>query len=205
MRVELAAGDALYLPRSWRAEPTRPVGAMRAVAIEVRQPNGRDLLRWMLRQFETNAFLDQDLPRLAPPGVQADYLTGLRRTLAGACRTPGLLSMYSLAASRHAPLREPLAPSAPHPGSEGGGVIDFLPARRLAPWRPDPETIAFKFAGVETRCPIEAAELLAFLDQQAPVAMDRFCESFETEFERADLVAFVDDLTRRGLAAMIEP
>jgi hypothetical protein len=204
MRIELAGGDVLYLPRSWRAEPMRPLGAIRSMAIEVRQPNGRDLLNWMLRQFEANPFLDQDLPRFAPPRVQAEYLTGLRRTLAQACRTPGLLPMYSQGAARHAPPREPLAPTSSL-GSERGGVIDFLPARRLAPWRPDPETIAFKFAGVERRFPIEAAELLAFLDQEAPVAMDSFCDTFDSEFERADLVAFVDELTRHGLAAMIEP
>lgn len=202
--IDLSSGDVIYIPRGWWLSCAGSSGSSQRPAIGIRNPNGRDLLAWLFDRLKQHDFFDRDLPRFAAPAVQADYLTALRRTIAGACRVPGLFQLYTRSDSSFAPSRASIRPERdmdPSPES----VVDFLARRRLYLWRPNRETFAFKFAGNDLHFPIDAAELIGFLEARSPVRLADFHDAFADEFDREDLTDFVADLARQGLVAIMRP
>ncbi len=194
---ELSAGDWLYVPRdTWLAGEV-PGGA--ALSVTVANPTGHDLMAWLMRQITQHEFFARDLPRFAAPGEQADYLTEFRRTIVRMCRTPGLFLLYSSYASGVAPPRPPLRPPAP-----SGTTIDYLARHALRLWRTDAENIAVHFDGRTLALPVETAELLAFLEDRAPVSFETFVSTFAQDFDREELEELMGVLTREGLTAMID-
>ena len=193
---EMAAGDWLYVPRNWWL--AGQAADVRAMCVAVINPTGHDLMAWLMGKLRTNEFLARDLPRYASLTEQADYLTDIRRTIVRMCRTPGLLLLYSGFASGAAPPR----PACVLPMTSGR-TIDFLARHDLRLWRNNAETITFRFAGKDLMFPVEAAGMLVFLEEHAPVSAEAFFAAFAGQFDRDELEHFLEVLEREGLAQMI--
>jgi hypothetical protein len=198
----LGAGGALYVPRGrWRSalpQATRSVSWL----FHIHNPTGADLLVWLADKVKEFEAFQTDLPRFASPAVQADYLTTLRKTFGAAFRTPGLFETFTRRLNRLAPL---------HPDSGGGRedgaslMIENAAPRPLRIYRRDRQTIYVSLAGRDIFFPADAAQLLQYINDQAPISAADFYRQFDREFDREDLWCFLEALSRDGIIAAIEP
>jgi len=197
----LVAGDALYLPRgSWQA----PESESSQLAFAIHNPTGRDLLQWLFDHLKRHEYFQTDVPRFAAHGVQADYLTEMRRVVVRACRAPGMIELFNRYRNEAAAPR-PCSASPFSGDTPASHLIVMTAPRRLRLRRAAPDTVSIKSNGRVLRFPIEAAQLLHFLDDRAPVALSEFYAAFEPEFDREELNDFLAVLSGGGIAAVVPP
>jgi hypothetical protein len=72
-------------------------------------------------------------------------------------------------------------------------------------FRRDCETIQLLVAGREIHFPEDAAPLLQYLLDRAPVAVTDFCIEFEGGFDRDELSSFLHALSSEGVIALLDP
>jgi hypothetical protein len=197
-----AAGDALYLPRDWWCASESPAG--RAWRVIIENPTGADLVEWLAGWLKNNQAIRLDLPRFAGPGEQADYVNSIRRPFMRALRAPGLLERYTR--YLHYTAQRETAPGVGWSQSLStdhwivlGGV------RRLQVHLLDPQTIFIVWRGEQVMFPGEASQMLQFLDEEAPVTIQRFHETFEREFDREELADSLSVLSAKGIIVLREP
>jgi hypothetical protein len=198
----LEPGGALYLPRSyWRSTSPRSSQAV-SWFFHIHNPTGAELLQWLTDKMKEHEAFQADIPRFASPAVQAAYLTKLRKTFGWSFRTPSLLEAYTRRLNRLAP---------PHPGN-GRAWNDSLFAdhailltapRHPRLFRADPETVYLMVDGKELFFPADAAPLLQYVLDKAPVEIASFYGQFDGEFDREELVSFLEALSRDGVIAML--
>lgn len=197
----LRPGDALYVPRGWWlcAGP----GGMR-VSFEIENPTGADLLDWVVEHVKQDQAFQADIPRFTDPATKADYVTGLRKVLGRVLRSPHLLEGYRRAANRDAQPGHasgiPWSANAPE-----DHLIAILTPRRIRIKRADNQTILLVAMGKRLRFPAEAAPLLHFLSDRAPVPIADFYATFTGEFDRDELCDFLSALSRDGIIGLREP
>jgi hypothetical protein len=200
----LRNGDALYLPRGWSFEAA--AGAERSVQLNfaIRNPTGADLMNWISGKINQHEAFRKDLPRFADPATRADYVTALRRVLARIFREPGLLERYRRETNLQAParsasdLRWPADPSDTH-------LIAILTPRPLRIKRADADTILLVSMGKRLAFPQDAAPLLHYLCDRAPVSLSEFYRSFAGEFDREELSELLAALGNGGIIGLREP
>jgi hypothetical protein len=198
----LEDGDAIYLPRGCRQmSAATPTPGLR-LAFTIGNPTGVDLLSWLFDRLKRHEYFAADLPRFAPPAAQADYLTGMRRVLMRACRTPGLLDLHSTYLSGAAEAR-PACGIPWSPGLPAHYLLAMAAPRPLRLRRGGDDFFACRFSGKEYRFPLEAAQFFHFLQDEAPVAISAFFETFEPEFDREDLDGFLSLLSREGIVTVV--
>ena len=99
--------------------------------------------------------------------------------------------------------RHPL-PANPSGGGSIGPFIEFATPRLPRFYRRDRDTIYLSIAGRELLFPIEAAQLLQYLLDKAPVTVADFYAQFEGEFDSDELSSFLDALVRDGVIAEVQ-
>jgi hypothetical protein len=198
------AGDALYLPRGWWHANTPRGPDTLQITVRIDNPTGIDLLAWATEILKEQECLRMDIPRFAGPAVQSAWLTAVRRAVAGAFRTPGLLQSYAWHLRETAPPRPwPGVPWSPTLSVEH--VIAMAAPRDLQLRRADKDTIFFVVNGRQFAFPGDAAPLLHYLRDNAPVAISEFYKNLEGEFDREELSDFLSILARDGIIALREP
>jgi hypothetical protein len=191
-------GDALYIPRGWSLDAA-PVGHQ--INIDIENPNGADLLAWLFKHLKREDAFQPDIPRFADPATKADYVTSLRRKVVQFLRAPGLLEKYRRETNLNAQPRHaagiPWSVSA-----EAGHSIAFLTPRKIRIKRGDHETILLVAMGKRLGFPQEAAPLLHYLSDHAPVPVEEFYKTFEGDFDRAELSDLLAALSKDGIIGL---
>jgi hypothetical protein len=191
----LNSGDALYVPRGWwlNAEPH----GQHAI-LEIQNPTGADLLEWLFESARKDKVFKANIPRFADAAAKADYLTGLRQRMGRFFRAPALLEAFR---------RENNFVAPPHPGTAipwSAGTPDdhtivFSSARKFRVKRGVDDTILLVAMGKRLTFPPDAAPLLHYLSDRAPVAVGEFFKTFEAEFDRDELSDFLSVLSTEGI------
>jgi hypothetical protein len=194
----------LYLPRAcWRSTSSQDPGAL-SWFFHVHNPTGAGLLQWLADKVKDLEVFQADVPRFASPAAQAAYLTTLRKAFGWSFRMPSLLEAYARRLNRLAPAH----PLQGKPWSESlsaGHWIALAPPRYPRIFRRDRETVCLAVGVRELLFPADAAQLLQYLFDKAPVAMDEFYRQFEGEFDREELASFLAALSRDGVISMLAP
>jgi hypothetical protein len=122
-------------------------------------------------------------------------MAGLRQTVGGAFRAPGLLLRYTRRLNRTAPAHDGA-------GSGNGSTIVFRAARYPRLLRADAETVGFRMHGQTYLFPLDAAQLLQYLLDHAPAPLAAFYQEFEGQFDREELADFLSALCRDEIVAI---
>jgi hypothetical protein len=195
----LAAGGAAYLPRGWWRSARSQTTQSAAWTFFIQNPTGAELLLWLAGKVKDLDTFQTDLPRFASPSVKAAYITGLRKAFGAAFRTPALLETYMRRLNRLAP--RPQLPANPVEGDSISPFIEFATPRLPRFYRRDRDTIYLSIAGRELLFPIDAAQLLQYLLDKAPVTVADFYAQFQGEFDGDELSSFLEALVREGVIA----
>lgn len=192
----LQTGDALYVPGALTVEwdPAAAGSGLRAY-LEIRQPTGADLLRWVIDEIAAIAPFRAELPRLAGPDVQYAHLRALRQSLIAGLRAPDLLRHFA----GHLDLQAS-GVRAPAPPPEPGWIAPAT-RQRLKVQRAGEDTVMVAHAGECHLFPREAAPLLHYLIDRAPVPVSEFDQAFAGLVSAGELAAFLDTVAARGLFA----
>jgi hypothetical protein len=194
----LRPGDALYIPRGWWLD-VAPGGLQ--ISFDIENPTGADLLAWLVERVGHLPVFRSDIPRFGDPATKADYVTGLRQTLAHFLRAPGLLEKFrretNLSACPQNSAGTPGSASAP-----GDDWITILAPRKLRIKRGDPETILLVAMGKRLGLPQDAAPLIHYLSDRAPVPLEEFYKTFEADFDRAELSDLLAVLSQDGIIGL---
>lgn len=197
----LDAGGAAYVPRGWWRSARPQTAESAAWTFFIRNPTGADLLLWLAGKVKDLEAFQTDLPRFASPAVKAAYIARLRKTFGAAFRTPSLLETYTRRLNRLAARHQ--LPGSTVEGDSISPFIDFATPRRPRFYRRDSDTIYISVAGREFLFPIEAAQLLQYLVDKAPVTVADFYAQFEGEFDNDELASFLEALVRDGVIAEV--
>jgi hypothetical protein len=202
--VRLEGGGVLYVPRGWwcAATPQHPDGL--SLALSIRNPTGADLLVWLIERIKDHEIFQADVPRFASPAVRAEYLATLRKAVARGFRLPSLLERYA----HHLNVKAPAGATLGLPWSET--LPENCLAAIAAPRYPkiqrvDPETISIRVSGKDYSFPLDAAQLLQYLLDKAPLPLADFYRDFAAEFDREELTEFLSVLSNNGIITFFEP
>ncbi|HKG13059.1 MAG TPA: cupin domain-containing protein [Pyrinomonadaceae bacterium] len=202
----LEDGDLLYIPRGWwhvaepLAEPTLHL------TVGVHNRTGLDLLRWFSERMRASEAFRRDLPRMSSPGERAAHFKRLREELFEAFDDALLERFYEETDSRAdsrarvelpfdaTPRQEPASTAArvrllaPRPLKleAAGGVVEFDSMKRR--WR---------FAE-------DALLVLRPLEERRECTVAELCDAARAKLEERTVRAFVRELARQGLVALIE-
>jgi hypothetical protein len=202
----LEDGDLLYIPRGWwhvaepLAEPTLHL------TVGVHNRTGLDLLRWLSERMRASEAFRRDLPRMSSAGERAAHLKRLREELFEAFDDALLESFYADTDARAdsrarvelpfdaTPRQEPASARArvrllaPRPLKleASGGVVEFDSMKRR--WR---------FAE-------DALLVLRPLEERRECAVAELCEAASAKLDERTVRAFLRELARQGLVALIE-
>jgi hypothetical protein len=197
----LDAGGAAYLPRAWWRSARPQTAQSAAWTFFIQNPTGAELLLWLAGKAKDLDAFQTDLPRFASPAVKAAYISGLRKTFGAAFRTPALLETYMRRLHRLATRHQ--LPGNPVVGDPMSPFIEFATPRRPCFYRRDRDTIYLSIAGRELLFPIDAAQLLQYLLDKAPVTVADFYAQFEGVFDSGELSSFLEALVRDGVIAEV--
>jgi hypothetical protein len=194
----LSQGDAVYIPRGWWIEAS-PGGTQ--VSFEIENPTGADLLAWIVKHVKRHEAFRPDIPRFADPATKADYMTSLRKTLVHFLRAPGMLEAYRRETNLIAlPKNESAIPW--NLDATEDHLISVLSPRKIRIKRADDETILLVAMGKRLAFPQEAAPLLYFLSDRAPVPVEEFYKAFEADFDRVELSDLLSALSKDGIIGL---
>jgi hypothetical protein len=197
----LRQGDALYIPRGWWFGAA-PGGVQ--VCFDIENPTGADLLDWLVQKVKQHEVFQSDIPRFTDPATKADYAEGLRTVLAQALSGPALFERFRRQANLKAqPQHTSEIPwSAIAPDDH---IITVLTPRKIRIKRADSETILLVAIGKRLAFPEDAAPVLHYLADQAPVAVAELYKTFECEFDREELADLLAVLGKEGIIGVRVP
>jgi hypothetical protein len=200
----LQEGDALYIPRGWWHANTPRDRETLQLTFGIENPTGIGLLTWLAEFLKEQECFRTEIPRFADPATRSAYATTIRRTIMRACRAPGLLESYARHLNETAPPR-PVAGVPWSPTLSGEYLIAWATPRQVKVRRADPKTIYFTVNHKRFAFPEDAAPLIHYLNDNAPVSISKFYADLDGEFDRDELSDFVSVLTRDGILALQEP
>ena len=194
----LEEGGALYVPRGcwYSAAPRRTPS--RNLTLHIENPTGADLLVWLSDKLKLHEAFAADIPRFAGPAAKSAYLVAMRHAITHAFRLPHLIERYSQRLNEKAAIRS-VSGSRWSERESREGCIAFSTPRRPTIRRRDNETIFILAGGVDFLFPTEAAPLLQFLIDKAPVPVAEFYAQFEGEFDRDEISEFLSVLSGAGI------
>jgi hypothetical protein len=203
----LEDGDFLYIPRGWWhvAEPLDEPTLHLTVGIHKR--TGLDLLGWLAGQLRASEQFRRDLPRFAAPAERAAHVERLGAELREAW-TENLLERYF---SEQDALAEPRAQlSLPW-----SATAELLPADRKARLRflaPRPLDMKVADGVVEFCChkkrwrfAADALLVLRLLADARVASISELCEAARARLDEQTVRAFLGELLRHGLVAVVVP
>jgi ribosomal protein L16 Arg81 hydroxylase len=206
---ELSAGDVLYLPRGWWhiaipcGEPTLHL------TVGLHPQTGLDIAMWSLEALKRHEIMRRDVPVIAEPAAQKEYLEELQKALQEVCQDPDLLEKFA----RHRLVRAQTRPEL------------MLPFAAMNQILPDDETYLIRsviprdgaiietsegmievlFAGKEYKFLEASKVLLDHLDSCATTTIRMFYELFEDRFGEEQLTSFLTELATHGIISFEEP
>jgi hypothetical protein len=196
----LREGDVLYVPRDWRLEAA--AGGLLA-CLDIENPTGADFLSWVLDLAKRHKIIRADIPRFACPAEKSDYVKEVRHTLVRLLRSPSLLEAFRRETNFSAVPEPACCVPWSDPAPENSRVVLLAP-RKLRVKRADEETIVLLGMGKRLRFPLDAAPLLHYLSDRAPVRIGDFYGAFEAEFDRLDLAGLLSTLGKEGIIGLEE-
>jgi hypothetical protein len=208
-RGPLNAGHFLYIPRGcWVAMlPFAPPvdRATVQVRLEIENPTGADLLEWITGHVKQHPAFQTDIPRFGDPAARWEYMRELRRALARMIRDPRLLEWYRRETNLQVRATSKLSLMQWTDGAPGSHHITLLALRKPRIKRANLETLLLVTMGKRLAFPVDAAPLLHYLCDRAPVTVDEFFLSFGNEFEREELSDFLGVLSKEGVVGLRVP
>jgi ribosomal protein L16 Arg81 hydroxylase len=192
--AHVEAGAFLYIPRGWWRAALPPLASERAFVFTVDNPTGAGLLRWIAAKLEEAPAFQSDIPRFAGPAAQSAYLVEMRHTVMRALRMPDLLQRYC----RRLNDRSTGQVQANRSAISHESCISLSAPRIPQIRRRDAETVYVTMRGSDIELPAEAAQLLQFILDRAPLMAGEFFQSFEGEFTHDELVDFLSTLANDG-------
>jgi hypothetical protein len=194
----LNSGDALYVPRGWWLS-AQPHG--QHAILDIQNPTGADLLEWLFESAKKDKVFKADIPRFADAAAKADYVTALRQRMGRFFRAPALLEAFRRENNFAAPPQTGagIPWSADTPDNH---KIVLLSARKFRIKRGVDDTILLVAMGKRLTFPPDAAPLLHYLSDRAPVGVRDFFQTFEAEFDRDELSDFLSVLSAEGMIAV---
>jgi hypothetical protein len=198
-QAELHQGSTLYIPRGWwySAEPLCTPSLN--VTLHIENPTGADLLLWLAEKMQGSEAFSGDIPRFAGPAAKSDYLIAMRQAIVKAFRMPDLLERYSQRLNSRAPVAAASEMSSWSEAEFCGRSVAIAAPRRPQIRPRDKETIFIRIGGLDFSFPVDAAPLLTFLLDKAPVAATEFYSAFEGEFDRDEISEFLTVLYKAGI------
>ena len=195
-------GGALYIPRGcWcSAEPHAP---SQNLMLHIENPTGADLLFWLAEKMKQNEAFAGDIPRFAGPAAKSAYLVAMRHAIVQAFRRPDLLERFSRRLNSDAPL--PAEPVTPFTAAESlRRWITLTAPRRPTIRRRDKDCIHIRAGGWDFPFPVDAAPLLQYLFEKAPLPTAEFYGEFEGEFDREEIDDFLAVLHKAGIIRLAD-
>ena len=202
----LEDGDLLYIPRGWwhvafpLDEPTLHL----TVGIHAR--TGVDLLRWLADGLRASELYRRDLPRLSSPQEQAAHAAALREELL-ACFDDAALARYLADCDANAEPRPraglPLA-ATPEVSSPPPETFVRLTAPRPLAFDVSDGSIEFACNRKLWKFDGRAHAVLQQLAERRVCRVSELCEGARGVLDSETVRAFVGELIRHGLLAVVE-
>jgi hypothetical protein len=200
----LRSGDVLYVPGGWWLATTRMDPSAVQVSFEIENPTGADLFDWIAGHLKRHPTFQKSIPRFADPATRADYVRDLRRVLGHILREPRLLERHRRDRNLKSEPRSTAGAILWTDGAPGTQQIAILTPRKLRIKRADHETLLLVAIGKRLAFPQDAAPLLHYLCDHAPVSTNQFFANFEKEFDREELCGFLAVLSKEGIIGLRE-
>lgn len=204
-RGPLGPGDALYIPRGWWFAMQPAARSTLQVHLEIENPTGADLLEWIAGHVNPQPVFQGDIPRFGDPAARWEYVRELRRVLARMMRDPHLLESYRRETNFKAQATSKLPAMPWSDTAQSTSQITLLPLRKPRIKRANLETLLLVTMGKRLAFPVDAAPLLHYVCDRAPVTVGEFFLSFEKEFERGELSDFLAVLSKEGVVGVRPP
>jgi len=203
----LEDGDFLYIPRGWWhvAEPLDEPTLHLTVGIHKR--NGIDLLTWLTGQLRASETFRQDLPRFASTAERAAHMRRLGEELRAAWDEPQLLERYFDELDAMAEPRARL--SLPWSAATPEAVLPDTQARvrLLAPRPLDLKVVdgvvEFSCHKKRWRFAADALVVLGRLSDGRACSVAELCEAARGRLDEDTVRAFLGELLRHGLVAVV--
>jgi len=202
----LEDGDLLYIPRGWwhvaepLAEPTLHL------TVGVHNRTGLDLLRWLSERMRASETFRRDLPRASSPSARAAHLKRLREELLEAFDDTLLERFYEEMDARadSRPRVELPFDATPRQGLASPNATVRMLAPRPLKLEARGGVVEFDSMKRRWRFAEDALAVLRPLEERRECKVSELCESARGLLDEATVRAFVRELAREGLAAVVE-
>jgi hypothetical protein len=202
----LEDGDLLYIPRGWwhvaepLAEPTLHL------TVGVHNRTGLDLLRWLSEQMRASEAFRLDLPRASSTRERAAHLKRLREELFEAFDDSLLERFYEdldARADARARVELPFDATPEQRPASNGAVVRLLAPRPLKLEATD-GVVELEALKRRWRFADAALAVLRPLEERRECTVAELCDAARARLDEGTVRAFVRELARHGLVAVIE-
>ncbi|HEX8747659.1 MAG TPA: cupin domain-containing protein, partial [Pyrinomonadaceae bacterium] len=202
----LEDGDALYIPRGfWHvafplSEPTLHL------TVGIHNRTGIDLARWFVQSLQEREVFRQDLPRLASHEERLAHCDRLRLELLSAWSDDLLerfLDEYDAAASARPYLSLPWSATTAALPDDREARVRFLAPRPLK-LKAENGVVEFSCLNKRWRFIEDAALVLRPLMERRTARVRELCEAALPRLDEQRVRAFLAELVREGLVAVVE-
>jgi hypothetical protein len=202
----LEDGDLLYIPRGWwhvaepLAEPTLHL------TVGVHNRTGLDLLRWLSERVRASETFRRDLPRFASQDERAAHAARLREELLAAWDDSLLEQFYEALDARAEPRARVELPWIAMPRAEPHApraVVRLLAPRPLKLKARD-GVVEFDCMNRRWRFVEDALLVLRPLAERRACTVAELCDGARGRLAAETVCAFVGELARHGLVAVVE-
>jgi hypothetical protein len=202
----LKDGDMLYIPRGWwhvaepLAEPTLHL------TVGVHNRNGLDLLRWLSERMRASEAFRLDLPRASSQHERAAHSKRLREELLKAFDDTTLERFYEemdARADSRARVELPFDATPEQQPASLGARVRLLAPR---PLKLEAADGVVEFDSMKRRWRFAEDALLVFrpLEERRVCTVAELCEGARSRLDGRTVRAFVRELARQGLVALVE-
>lgn len=202
----LEDGDVLYIPRGWwhvafpLSEPTLHL------TVGIHNRTGSDLLRWLAKTLEEREIFRQDLPRYASDGELQAHGERLREELLSVWNDNLLerfLDEYDEATPAPQVLSLPWSAMPEALPCDTKARVRFL-APRPVKFKTEGGVVEFSCLNKRWRFAEDAALVLRPLIEQRVLSVRELCEAASGRLDEQRVRAFLSELVREGLVAVVD-
>jgi hypothetical protein len=203
------AGDAIYIPRGWIYESSAPDGASLHIAFHFASPSGLDLATRVINLLRDSEFMQMDVPRFAPPEVQAVYLAQFQHEMREALFSPGLL--LGVLNDVHATADVLPFAGLPWTGFENADISDDCTITALIRFDSvvehliDEDALEVCCGAKRFKFPSSAERLISYLLEGATRSVKGTIDRFGAEFPVDAIRGFLSDCVKHGLIGVHYP
>lgn len=202
----LEDGDALYIPRGWwhlafpLAEPTLHL------TVGIHNRTGSDLLRWFTQTLREREIVRQDLPRHASPAERRAHAERLREEIMSAWSDDVLERFLDECDATASPSPHLSLPWSPTPEALPVGTqarVKFLAPRPIK-MKAEDGVVEFSCLNKRWRFAEDSTLVLRPLMERRVCRVRELCEAAHPRLSDRTVRAFLSELVREGLVAVVE-